>query len=284
MSLSICIITKNAERDIARCLASVLPVADQVVLVDTGSTDKTVEVARNFVDPVFHYQWRNDFAAARNHSLMHARERWIMFMDSDDELTEESYDRINQLKRDPADCYFSFRIRNIEPAIMDYVKLKEFGQVRMFPNLSGIKFQNALHEDVRPSLAELGLKPFHFGDVIVNHYGYIDKRTLVAKVKRDIRLKLVELGFPKNAPVLGFDVGDYFCFYTPDTLTVWKPPVCVAITRVNARSENFIQELINTTEEAIQKFEKGVFYLSDEQRGKFEEELARLERAVINAN
>jgi len=254
MNLSICIIGRNAERDIARCLASVLPVADEIIYVDTGSSDRTVAIARMFTDKISSFIWNDDFSAARNFSLDQASGRWIMFMDTDDELTSESYDQINQLKNDPADCYFSFKINNVEPAFMEWVKLKDFGQIRMFPRKDSIRFEKALHEDLRPSLEKLDLTFFHFGDVVINHYGYMDKAVLKAKIKRDIRIKLVELGAANNAKILGFDLDKYMCFYYPNVLSIWEAPRCVCMVEVKVpESGDLLSSLIEAAEKEITK-------------------------------
>lgn len=85
-TLSVCLIVKNEEQFLEAGLASVESLADEIIVVDTGSTDKTKEIARKFTEKVFDYPWNNDFAAARNESLRHATGDWIFILDADEVL------------------------------------------------------------------------------------------------------------------------------------------------------------------------------------------------------
>src|SRR5690242_19447443 len=95
--ISACLIVKNEEDNLARCLGSVASAVDEIVLVDTGSTDRTVEIAEQFGARVFHFTWCDDFSAARNESLRHARGEWILWVDGDDELVEAQPDALRTL-------------------------------------------------------------------------------------------------------------------------------------------------------------------------------------------
>ena len=85
--LSVCMIVKNEERFLGQCLASVKGLADELIIIDTGSTDRTVEIAREHGAQVGHFEWCNDFAAARNASIAPATGDWILFLDADEELS-----------------------------------------------------------------------------------------------------------------------------------------------------------------------------------------------------
>jgi len=89
-SLSLCMIVKNEEEYLQECLASVEDVVDEIILVDTGSTDRTVEIAGQFDAEVHHIPWNDDFAAARNESIKHASGDWILQLDADERLDPES--------------------------------------------------------------------------------------------------------------------------------------------------------------------------------------------------
>lgn len=82
-------IVKNEERHIARCLDSVAGLVDEIIIVDTGSTDRTVEIASNYTSKIFSYQWKDDFSDARNYSFSKASMDYCMWMDADDILEEE---------------------------------------------------------------------------------------------------------------------------------------------------------------------------------------------------
>src|SRR5438876_349352 len=82
--ISACLIVKNEQRFLRECLRSVQPLVDEIVVVDTGSTDRTKEIALDFGARVFDFKWNDSFAAARNASLRHARGEWIIVVDSDE--------------------------------------------------------------------------------------------------------------------------------------------------------------------------------------------------------
>lgn len=88
-TLSVCMIVKNEERFLAQCLDSVKGVADEIIIVDTGSTDATVDIARRYTDRVYHHAWNNSFSEARNISLGYATGDWILQIDADEELERE---------------------------------------------------------------------------------------------------------------------------------------------------------------------------------------------------
>jgi cellulose synthase/poly-beta-1,6-N-acetylglucosamine synthase-like glycosyltransferase len=85
--LSVCMIVKNEQRFLGQCLASVKDIADELIVIDTGSTDRTIEIAREHGAQVGHFEWCNDFAAARNASIAPATGDWILFLDGDEELS-----------------------------------------------------------------------------------------------------------------------------------------------------------------------------------------------------
>ena len=98
MTLSVCIIVKNEEEVLGRCLSCAEKFADEIVVVDTGSTDGTVLIAEKFTDKVFFFKWRDDFSAARNYAFEKASSDFLMWLDADDVITDENCEKINALK------------------------------------------------------------------------------------------------------------------------------------------------------------------------------------------
>ena len=88
-TLSLCMITKNEEKNLSRCLDSIKDIVDEIIIVDTGSTDKTVEIAKSYGAHIYHYDWNNDFSKARNVSLQKATKDWILVLDADEVLPYE---------------------------------------------------------------------------------------------------------------------------------------------------------------------------------------------------
>ncbi len=185
--LSVCLIAKNEEKFIGQCLASVRGLASQIVLVDTGSTDRTVEIAAAHGAEVFHFAWRDDFSAARNAALEHADGDWVLVLDADEELPPESHDPLRRLMQDkPA---IGWRLPIIDAGREDegcsYVP-------RLFRNASGLFYVGRVHEQVFRSLevrrAQWGLEN-QLGNAALRHHGY--QAAVVKdrdKVLRNLRL------------------------------------------------------------------------------------------------
>jgi glycosyltransferase involved in cell wall biosynthesis len=91
-------IVKNEENTLPRCLNSIKDLVDEINIVDTGSTDKTIEIAKQFTERVFHFSWVNSFAKARNYSFSLATKDYILFLDADDVLLEEDREKFRKLK------------------------------------------------------------------------------------------------------------------------------------------------------------------------------------------
>src|SRR3989304_7047785 len=85
-TLSLCMIVKNEEQFLGQCLDSVQDIVDEMIIVDTGSTDSTVEIARRYGAQIFHHPWQGSFSEARNYGLQYATGDWILQMDADEEL------------------------------------------------------------------------------------------------------------------------------------------------------------------------------------------------------
>lgn len=98
ITISLCMIVRNEEEALPGCLSSIKGIADEIVIVDTGSTDRTKEVARSFGAKVFDFGWINDFAAARNYSFRQATQEYILWLDADDRIAERDRRILLELK------------------------------------------------------------------------------------------------------------------------------------------------------------------------------------------
>lgn len=96
-SLSACMIVKNEEKFLAQCLTSIKDAVDEIIIVDTGSTDKTIEIAQSFHAEIYHHPWKNSFSDARNHSLSYAKYDWILQIDADETLDQEDIPLLHKL-------------------------------------------------------------------------------------------------------------------------------------------------------------------------------------------
>lgn len=230
-TLSICMIVKNEGTRLQGCLASIASVADQIVVVDTGSTDDTATIARAYGALVVFAPWRNDFAFSRNVSLGHATSSWIIWLDGDDLVPESSLALIARLKREPANCVYSFIVRNERPGNTG----TEFSQARMFPNRPDIRFERRIHEQMMPSALRLGLI-LKQTTAVVEHHGYADPVTLRKKASRNVTLLLEEYDQHQPDTVTAIEIADsYQLMEDDDHAVAWykvalAQPSCVSQT------------------------------------------------------
>ncbi len=99
ITISLCMIVKNEEKVIGRCLDCIKDIVDEIIIVDTGSTDATKEIAKNYTDKIYDFEWIDDFSAARNFSCSKATKNYIMWLDADDVIFEEDRTRLKALKK-----------------------------------------------------------------------------------------------------------------------------------------------------------------------------------------
>lgn len=112
ITISPCIIVKNEEGVIRRCLESVKGIVDEINIVDTGSTDRTKEIVTQFTDRVFNFTWIDDFSAARNFAFQQATKEYILWLDADDLLLESDQELFLNLKQtlDSRSYFYSKRL------------------------------------------------------------------------------------------------------------------------------------------------------------------------------
>jgi len=187
--ISLCMIVKNEEKNIIRCLKSVTNYVDEILVLDTGSTDRTPELAQRLGAIVNYYTWENDFSKARNESIKHARGKWILFLDADEEIPQETGQALRELaQRQEAEAY-TFSILNY--TAKDKEAQKQIGiNLRMFKNNPLYTFEGKVHEQIKPSIlkADPAAKIVHSGLTIV-HYGYCtDNENRKEKNLRNIML------------------------------------------------------------------------------------------------
>ena len=99
ISISLCMIIKNEEKVIARCLESVKTFADEIILIDTGSTDQTLDIIKKYTNQIYHYKWVDHFAEARNYSFSKATKDYIFWMDADDFILPGDLEKLQHLKK-----------------------------------------------------------------------------------------------------------------------------------------------------------------------------------------
>jgi tetratricopeptide (TPR) repeat protein len=239
--LSLCMILKDEEDCLARCLLSATPVVDEMVIVDTGSTDRTKAIAKTFGAKVYDFEWTDDFSEARNLSLSKATGEWILVLDADETISSLDYDRLTKIVKNNADhpMAYSITTRNYAKSIYFVGWTCNDGQyadeesgtgwypsakVRLFTNDSRIRFENPVHEFVESSLNRNGIG-VRKCDIPVHHYGQLERAKYIAKGDKYYRLgikKLEEKGDDLNAIIeLAVQAGGEFGKYE-EAVDLWK--------------------------------------------------------------
>ncbi len=185
--ISLCIIAKNEEDFIGRCIRSVLPIIHETVLLDTGSTDRTVEIAASLGAKISHRTWTGDFAEARNANIESATGDWILVLDADESIAERDLPVLAALTSDRKLCteffqrHYSddYRLSGFTPVTGEYPEEErghagyfESKLVRLYPHREGITYRGKVHELVEQSIRELGRHTIRFSPVRIHHYGH----------------------------------------------------------------------------------------------------------------
>ncbi len=209
VELSVCIIARDNARTIRACLLSIRPWVDEIIVVDTGSTDDTPRIAAELGARVFFFAWCDSFSAARNESIRHARVRWIFWMDTDDTIDAENGRQLRLLIRGAAPSTLGFTVNVRCPGreadgAGDYT---EVTHVKLFRNLPGLRFERRIHEQIIPAIRRLD------GDILgthlfVVHSGFdTSPEGQKRKLERDLRLLHKELEEEPEHPFTLFNLG-----------------------------------------------------------------------------
>ena len=201
-------IVKNEEKYLEACLESAKNVVDEIVIVDTGSTDTTIEIAKKYSAKIFHFEWINDFAAARNFALEQSTGDWILYLDADECLSNKSVHELKRLTRNKKREAYSCIINNVDeinfrPSVMTYV--------RLFPNDKRVRFAGKVHEQIETALRKNNFA-IKSSTIEIDHYGYnLSKDDLKLKAKRNLSILLKQFEESRSS---------YYAFHLGQTYAV----------------------------------------------------------------
>lgn len=212
--ISACYIVKNEEKNLARSLASLNRQYDELIVVDTGSTDNTVMVAKKYGAKVYKYRWCDDFAAARNFAIAKVSGDWIIFLDADEYFVEKNivlkkYVKTAELQNCEA---ISFPLHNIDNGL----EIESSRVIRIWRSKENRHFLGKVHEVV----VDAGNRPlwpiFKVEDVNLYHIGY-ERNNVVAKARRNLLIlekekqngRATQL-FPRYLAECYLTLGDYY--------------------------------------------------------------------------
>jgi GT2 family glycosyltransferase/Flp pilus assembly protein TadD len=204
--MSLCMIVKNEEANLAACLFSAADLVDEIIVVDTGSTDATKAVARECGARVYDFPWVDDFAAARNESLRHATGDWILWLDGDDRLDEENRQKLKDLfaRLKDHNVAYAMKCRCLPDPQTGTATVVD--HVRLFRNHPDIRWKYRVHEQILPAVRGLG-GSVQASDIVIEHTGYVDLALRHKKQERDIRILELDRAEHPDDPFILFNLG-----------------------------------------------------------------------------
>jgi glycosyltransferase involved in cell wall biosynthesis len=202
--ISLCMIVKNEEANLPGCLGSVAGLVDEIVVVDTGSTDGTRSVATGFGARVVDFPWVDSFAAARNESIRHATGKWIFWLDADDRLEEESRPKLEALFTGLGDDGLAYAMWT--RMLWSSGATTVADHVRLFRNRPDIRWKYRVHEQLLFGTNWLRIKARQT-DIVIRHLGYRDADRMRSKEERNIPLLEMERRDNPDDPVVLFNLG-----------------------------------------------------------------------------
>jgi len=205
LKLSLCMIVKDEAKNLGDCIHPVKPVVDEIIVVDTGSTDGTQEIARELGAKVFNFPWCDDFSAARNESIRQATGDYIMWLDADDRVDETEVRKIELLKK----SFPRKRDEAYDAIVTSHSPIEgttHFYQMRIFPRVERGLFEGRIHEQVVYNLQRLGVQRIPT-EIRIRHSGYVDLKTIQQKSERNLNILRKELETNPENLLLHFYTG-----------------------------------------------------------------------------
>jgi hypothetical protein len=180
--LSACLIVRDEEHTLGRCLSSLAGLADEIVVVDTGSTDATVEIARSFGCRVFTQPWTDDFSYHRNYSLDQATGQWLLILDADEEIVEtDTSETRSVLAAGQVPSVLLVKERLLYPQSRAVTLLLP----RLVRSGQGFRFVHPVHEQL-----DVAHETQMLSNVTILHHGYVSEEETRGKEERNLRLAL----------------------------------------------------------------------------------------------
>jgi glycosyltransferase involved in cell wall biosynthesis len=171
--LAATLIVKNEARVLDACLASLRDVVDEIVVVDTGSTDESIAIARSHGATVHEHPWTGDFAEARNEALRLATCEWILYVDADERLDPVDRSAVEELLRDAPEVAFRILLKPDS-------RSTPYREYRVWRHDPRIRFEGVIHEKVVPAIqrvSESDGRPIGVADLLLTHVGYEGDQT-----------------------------------------------------------------------------------------------------------
>ena len=210
LTLSLCMIVKDEEEMLARCLAAAKPAVDEIIVVDTGSSDRTVEIAESFGARVLHHEWNGSFSDARNVSLEAATGDWAMYLDADEVLVEEDAAGLRALTGHTWREAFALVETNYTGDIEDGTAMTH-NALRMWRNRPEYRFKGRLHEQMAYALPGYLSERIEYTQLRIEHYGYLGVvRDSKDKSRRNLELLKQQVAEGLESAFQSFNLGSEY--------------------------------------------------------------------------
>jgi glycosyltransferase involved in cell wall biosynthesis len=210
LTLSLCMIVKDEEEMLPRCLAAVKPAVDEMIIVDTGSTDRTVEIAEEFGATVLHHEWNGSFSDARNVSLEAATGDWVIYLDADEVLVDEDAERLHACTGRTWREAFTLVETNYTGDVEDGTAMTHTA-LRMFRNRPEYRFKGRLHEQMAYALPGYLTERIEYTQLRIEHYGYLGVvRDSKDKSRRNLDLLLQQVADGVDNAFQSFNLGSEY--------------------------------------------------------------------------
>lgn len=206
--VSVCMIAKNEEKNIEKCLASVKPYGFEIIVVDTGSADRTKEIAAEYTDKIYDFTWIDDFSAARNYSLAQASNDYVLILDCDEVITELDIDLLSSVIREHPEAVGRLALDNHYISNQtDMVYQDRLG--RLF-HRGYFHFESPIHEQITHNTLGMRYESYDL-PLLADHVGYLGSvEDLRWKVERNNALLFKELEKDPENPYLYFQIGQSY--------------------------------------------------------------------------
>jgi glycosyltransferase involved in cell wall biosynthesis len=207
LKLSLCMIVKDEEEMLPRCLAAVAPAVDEIVIVDTGSTDRTIEIAKAHNANVIERPWTGSFSEARNASFDAATGDWIIYLDADEVLVADDVQRLKALTGRTWREAFYVVETSYTGELGDGAAMTN-NALRVFRNRPNYRFEGRLHEQIAHNLPLYAAGRVEQSSVRVEHYGYLGAvRDAKEKSRRNLDLLKAQQAESPSDAFLHFNLG-----------------------------------------------------------------------------
>jgi len=205
--LSVCIIAKNEEAHIEECLKRLVPYDFEIIFTDTGSTDQTLAIARKYTDRIFHFDWCDDFSAARNFCMEKASHDWILSLDCDEYIEKIDLSALGRCMEQHPKCTGRILVRN--RFLQNGQTSFEQTRISRLANRRYFHFTGTVHEQLERR--DNSIKAVYDAPVTILHVGYDESETdMQEKCRRNIALLTAQLDREGADPYLYFQLGQCF--------------------------------------------------------------------------